>query len=429
MKLTLEEERMLAGKCGAGLQRAMELLVAVGEAYDAPRMVDVACSHILSPEMQFWTIGKLSQWARELTAESVEGAQAFKVPVTINPIFLDPLIASRLGYPDAYMLELRETLSYGRETYARLGVIPTYTCCPFYSHLVRRGERVGTAESTVIIFDNSVIGATANRESGPTALATALTGKTPLYGMHLPENRHGQAVVKLKDTLDSRFFSYADYNALSYYTGKMVVDGIPVFEGLPENMTIAQLKYLTAPLGVSAGIAMFHAVGITPEAPTTDVALGGKKAQLVVEVGRQELDATYEDLCSAIERHVDYVLLGCPHVTIQEMREIAGGLQGRSISPDVVFILGTAEPLRGMAERMGLIAIIEDAGGIVVSGMCSAGTFLRRNVPPGFRVGVAATNSAKSAHYLKAAGVQVWFGTMKSCIEAAISGTWEDGQH
>ena len=428
MKLTLDEERMLAGKCGAGLQRAMELLVAVGEAYDAPHMVDVSCSHILSPELQFWTVGKLSQWARELTAESVEDAQTFKVPVTINPIFLDPLVASRLDYPDAYLQELRETLSFGRQTYSNLGVIPTYTCCPFYCHLVRRGERVGTAESTVIIFDNSVIGATANRESGPTALATALTGKTPLYGMHLPENRRGQAVVKLKDNVDSRFFSYADYNALSYYTGKAVVDGIPVFEGLPENTTVAQLKYLAAPLGVSAGIAMFHAVGITPEAPTTEVALGGKKPQIVVEVGRQELDATYADLCSATSDRVDYVLLGCPHVTIPEMQEIASLLDGRPISPGLLFIVGIAEPLRVLAAEMGLTRVIEEAGGIVMPGMCAAGTFLRRNVPDGFTVGVTATNSAKAAHYLKAAGRDVWFGSMRQCIEAAVSRNWEGSQ-
>lgn len=429
MELAADEERMLAGKCGSGLQRAMELLVAVGQAYDAPRMIDISCSHILAPEMQFWATGQLSQWARELTAESVEGARSFKVPVTINPIFLDIQIAMRLHYPDTYVREMRESLSYGSETYARLGAIPTYTCCPFYVHFLRRGERVGTAESVVVIFSNSVIGATANRESGPTALATALTGKTPLYGMHLPENRHGQAIVRLKDNLEPRSFSYADYNALSYYTGKAVVDGIPIFEGLPGNMTVTQLKYLSTPLGVSAGMAMFHAVGITPEAPTTEIALGGKRAEQVVEVGREEIDVAYDDLCSATDHHVDYVLLGCPHVNIQEMREIAGALQGRRMSPGVVFILGTAEPIRGMAQRMGLTTIIEDAGGIVVSGMCSAGTFLRRNVPPGFKVGVAATNSAKAAHYLKAAGVQVWFGTMKDCVEAAITGRWEDGRH
>ena len=425
MKLTADEERMLAGKLGPGVQRAMELLIAVGEAYEAEKMIDISSSHILAPEMQFWNTGQLSRWARELVAESVEGAESFRVPVTINPIFLDPKIAERLGYPASYIEEMCASLDYGRQTYSRLGVIPVYTCCPFYICPARRGEHLGGAESTAILFNNSVLGAMVNRESGPTALATALTGKTPLYGMHLPENRRGQAIIELKDDLEPRAFTYADYNALSYYVGKMVVDKIPVFLGLPSNMSVTQLKYLCAPLGVSAGIPMFHAAGITPEAPTVEAALGGNKAELIVEVGRKEIDMTFEQLCSAKEVRINYVFLGCPHVTIPEMQEIAKLLQGKKIDPDVILIIGTTEPLHLLAEEMGLVDIIQDSGGIVVSGMCSAGSFLRRAVPKGFKVGVAATNAAKAAHYLKVGGVQVWFGTMPQCINAAIKGKWE----
>lgn len=425
LKLAADEERMLAGKSGSGLQRAIELLIAVGEAYEAEEMIDISSSHILSPEMQFWNTGQLSRWARELVAEYVEGAETFRVPVTINPIFLEPKLAERLGYPQSYIEEMRESLAYGMKTYGRLGVIPTYTCCPFYIYPVRQGEHLGSAESLVVLFNNSVLGAMVNRESGPTALATALTGKTPLYGMHLPENRQGQALVELKDDLEPKAFTYADYNALSYYVGKMVVDRIPIFIGLPKNMSITQLKYLCAPLGVSAGIPMFHAVGITPEAPTVEAALGGKKAEMAVEVGKKEIDMTFEELCSANERVINYVFLGCPHVTIPEIKEIATLLQGKKINSDVIFIVGTSEPLRLLAQEMGLVDIIQDSGGIVVSGMCSAGAFLRRGVPENFKVGVAATNAAKAAHYLKVGGVQVWFGTMQKCIDAAIKGKWE----
>ncbi|MBA7683679.1 hypothetical protein ES703_92059 [subsurface metagenome] len=425
MKLAADEERMFAGELGPGVQRAIELLIAVGKAYEAEEMIDISSSHILSPEMQLWNTGQLSRWARELVAESVERAESFRVPVTINPIFLDPKLAERIGYPQSYIEEMRESLAYGMKTYRRLGVIPTYTCCPFYLYPARQGEHLGSAESVVVLFNNSVLGAMVNRESGPTALATALTGKTPLYGMHLPENRHGQALIELKDDLDPGAFTYADYNALSYQVGKMVVNKIPVFLGLPQNISITQLKYLCAPLGVSAGIPMFHAVGITPEAPTVEAALGGKKAEMTVEVGKKEINMTFEELCSANERAINYVFLGCPHVTIPEIKEIARLLQGKKINSDVIFIIGTAEPLRLLAQEMGLVDVIQDSGGIVVSGMCSAGSFLRRGVPEGFKVGVVATNAAKAAHYLKVAGVQVWFGTMQKCIDAAIKGKWE----
>lgn len=170
---------------------------------------------------------------------------------------------------------------------------------------------------------------------------------------------------------------------------------------------------------------MFHAVGITPEAPTVEAALGGKKAEMAVEVGKKEIDMTFEELCSANERVINYVFLGCPHVTIPEIKEIATLLQGKKINSDVIFIVGTSEPLRLLAQEMGLVDIIQDSGGVVVSGMCSAGAFLRRGVPENFKVGVAATNAAKAAHYLKVGGVQVWFGTMQKCIDAAIKGKWE----
>ena len=426
MKLTADEERMLAGESGPGVQRALELLIAVGEAYEAKKLIDISSSHILSPEMQFWNTGQLSRWSRELVAESVEGATNFRVPVTINPIFLEPAIAERLGYPESYIEEMRQSLAFGWETYARLGVIPTYTCCPFYIHTLRQGEHSGGAESLVVLFNNSVLGVRVNRESGPTALATALTGKTPLYGMHLSENRHGQAIVELKDELDPGTFTYADYNALSYGVGKMVVDKIPVFLGLPRHMSITQLKYLCAPLGVSAGIPMFHAVGITPEAPTLEVALGGRKPEMRIEVGKKEISRTFEELCSATEPRINYVFLGCPHVTIPEMNEIATLLQGKKIKSEVLLVVGTTEPLYLLARQMGLVDIIENSGGMVVSGMCSAGSFLRRGVPEGFHVGVVATNAAKAAHYLKAGRVQVWFGTMQKCINAAVTGKWED---
>ncbi len=426
MKLTADEERMLSGKSGPGVQRALELLIAVGEAYEAEKLIDISSSHILSPEMQFWNTGQLSRWSRELVAESVEGATHFRVPVTINPIFLEPAIAERLGYPESYIEEMRQSLAFGRETYARLGVIPTYTCCPFYIHTLRQGEHSGGAESLVVLFNNSVLGVRVNRESGPTALATALTGKTPLYGMHLSENRHGQAIVELQDDLDPKAFTYADYNALSYGVGKMVVDKIPVFLGLPRNMSITQLKYLCAPLGVSAGIPMFHAVGITPEAPTLEATLGGRKPETRIEVSKKEISRTFEELCSATEPRVNYVFLGCPHVTIPEMKEIATLLQGKKIKSEVLLVVGTTKPLYLLARQMGLVDIIENSGGMVVSGMCSAGSFLRRGVPEGFHVGVVATNAAKAAHYLKAGGVQVWFGTMQKCINAAVTGKWED---
>lgn len=425
MKLSTEEERMLAGKEGPGVQRAMELLVAVGEAYDAEVMIKVSFSHLLGTEMSHYPMGQFGVWSRELVEESVEGAERFKVPTTINPTFLAPELGERLGYPQPYFDEVKASTAHGARIYERLGVIPAYTCSPFFIHPARKGEHLGAAESAVVLFYNTVFGAMANRESGPTSLASALTGRTPLYGMHFPENRYGQALVELKDDVHLGEFTCSDYSALSYYVGGLAVDKIPVFQGFPPDMTMTQLKYLGISLAVSGGLPMLHVVGITPEASTLEAAFGNRKPALKLEVGKKEIDSTARDLCSAKNDRVELVALGCPHASITEIQEIARMLQGKHINKEVTLIVGTSEMLQIMAKKMGLVDIIEKAGGMVIHGMCTACPFLRRQVPRGFKVEPVATDATKAAHYLKYAGVQTWFGSTEKCIQAAVTGKWE----
>ena len=426
MKLTVDEERILAGKEGSGLRKAMELLVAVGEAFDAEVMIDVASSHIVAPEMQLWpNIEQFQVWLKELVAESIEEARSFRVPVTINPVYMKPQVARKIGFPQSFIDEVEQPIREAMEKYKRLGAMPTYTCCPFFTHVSRRGEHLGGAESVAILFYNTVFGAMVNRESGPTSLATALTGKTPLYGLHLPENRRAQALVELKDDINPRDFDYADYNALSYYVGKEVKDKIPVFKNLPKDITITQLKYLCAPLGVSSGLPMLHAVGITPEAPTLEAALRGQKEEMKLEVGRREVEQTFEALCTAKDEKVNIVLFGCPHATVEEMAEIAQMLEGKKLHEDVKLVVATSEAFGAMVQEMGIVGAIEDAGGLVATGMCVGTNFLVGRLPREIGLETVATNSAKAASYLGAAGVKVWFGNTKQCVTAALEGRWK----
>ncbi|MFC2032663.1 aconitase X [Chloroflexota bacterium] len=424
MKLSGEEARMLDGEQGPGVQKAMELLVAVGKAYGAERMVKVVSSHLVPPDLQFWTTGQLGEWARELVMESLEGAEVFKVDTTINPVIFNPDLLKKFGYPQSYVDEMKASIAHGMSLYERLGVIPAYTCCPFFSHVFRKGEHLGMAETTAVLFSNSILGAMTNRESGPTALATALTGRTPLHGMHLPKNRLGQVLVELKDNLNLEDFTYADYSALSYYVGGQAMDRIPVYAGLPSNMSITELLYLSSAHSGRGGIPMFHAAGITPEAPTVEAAFGGKRPVDKIEVGREEIKAVFETLCSSTEEKVNFVLFGCPHATLEQIRKVARLLNGKKTHNDVTLILATSDPIYALAQRMGLVEAIQDAGGFVVSGLCSIG-FPRRAVPQGFKVGVIAIAATGSAHLLKAAGLQVWFGSIEQCVKAAIKGKWE----
>ena len=424
MKLCDEEKRMLGGELGPGVQRAMELLIAVGEAYGAERMIRITSCHLVPPDLQLWTTGQTGKWARELVTESVEGAECFRVNTTINPVIFDPDLLLKFGYPKFYVDEMKICIAGGMELYRRLGVIPTYTCCPFFSRVFREGEHLGAAETTVVLFLNSILGAMTNRESGPTALAAALTGRTPLYGMHLRENRLGQVLVEFKDNLSLKEFTYADYSALGYYVGGRAMDKIPVYTGLPSNVSMTELLYFSCAHSGCGGVSMIHAVGVTPEAPTAETAFGGKKPVATIEVGKEELESVFETLCSASEEKVNYVLLGCPHATLEQIREVARLLSGKRVHNDITLILATSEPVYALAKKMGLIDVITEAGGFAVSGLCSIG-FPRRAVPPGFEIGVIATDGSVAAHLLRVAGLQVWYGSMDQCIGAAIKGKWE----
>jgi predicted aconitase len=264
-----------------------------------------------------------------------------------------------------------------------------------------------------------------NRETTPTALATALTGRTPLFGMHIPENRYGQVLVEVGDDLDPREFTNADYSAFSYYTGKVVMDRSPVFTGFPSDTTITQLKHLCAPLGVSGAVSLAHIVGVTPEAPTAEAAFLGRKPEEKIIVGKRELNRTYGDLCTATEEKVDAVVFGCPNATVEEIKGIAELLKGKKIHDGVRLLIGTPEPLRILAERMGLTDVVESAGGLVVSDMCP--TVAVGILGPEIGVHVVASNCSKCAHYTTAFSsgkVKAWFGGARQCINAAMTGKW-----
>ncbi|MFH1088096.1 MAG: aconitase X catalytic domain-containing protein, partial [Chloroflexota bacterium] len=418
MKLTREEEGMLDGKSGAAVQKAMELLVALGDLYDAEGMVDIASSHLIAPELLFRPVGMYVDWVRELAGELLQGAERFRVPTTMDPVYIEPEFGKKIGYPSSLMDQVAKALEQGAAPYRRLGLICNFTCHPYFLHPSRKGQHLGGAESNAVVFSNTVFGAMLNRESAPTALATALTGRTPLFGMHLPQNRCGETLVELKDDLKPADFSYSDYGVLSYYAGQVTGDRIPVFCGLRQEMTLTELMHLCAPLGVSAGLAMAHVVGVTPEAPTPEAAFGGRKPKERIPVGKAEMRQTYQRLSTATDEKVDMVAFGCPHATITEIQEIARLLVGRRVNSKVKLFVSTSEPVRVVARDSGLVEAIESAGGLVVSGMCTGPTFLPGRQAAEIGVKVIATNSAKLAHYVYGPGI--WLGSTKKCVDAAI---------
>jgi predicted aconitase len=272
---------------------------------------------------------------------------------------------------------------------------------------------------------NSIYGARLNRETAPTALASAVTGRTPEFGMHKPENRYGQLQVDLSEQFEAVDFTSSDYSAIGYYVGRVAEDKNVVFTNFPKNMSVSKLKNLLAPLGVSGAVMMAHVVGVTPEAPSLEAALQNRKPERRIVLGKKELESIYVLLNTSSDEKADLAVLGCPHAPIDELIEIAMALNGKRIRENAFLLIGTPAPVKLLADRMGITGIVEKSGGLIVSDMCPHIPLWKMNdaefvAEIGSGIQTVATDSTKCAHYLGAQGRKIRFGSVKECIRAVL---------
>lgn len=412
MFLTEEESGMLAGDKGPAVQKAMEILVALGESFGARRLLTVNNVHMAGSSVLV---------AEEAGTRFVEDIRrqggTFVTRVTTNPTAVDPVQWRDIGIPESdSVLQTRLT-----DAYAGMGANTCNTCIPYLvGNSPRFGEHMAWGESSAVVYANSVCGARTNREGGPSGLATALTGRTPEYGFHLQENRYGKLLVKVETPLDDM----TDYGTLGYFAGRIAGQETPVFTGIPQDPTLEQLKALSAALAASGAVSMFHAVGVTPEAPTLDAAFGGKAPGKVLVFDLAEKQKAEAALNKEPSDHVDWILVGCPNASVQEIREVAEALEGKRVHGDVALWVTTAGAMYAMAERMGYIKTIEEAGGIVVRETCP---FLARSrvIAPAKGYRTLTTNSAKMAFYAPGQfGLPTHYGNLNRVMQAAVSGVW-----
>jgi predicted aconitase len=302
-----------------------------------------------------------------------------------------------------------------------MGANTCNTCIPYLvGNTPRFGEHLAWAESSAIVFANSVYGARTNREGGPSALAAALAGRVPEYGFHLKENRYGKLLIEVEAPLNDM----TDYGTLGYFAGKIAGQDTPVFTGIPSNPTLEQLKALSAALAASGGVSMFHAVGVTPEAPSLEAAFGGAKVPNRFTFGAAEKAQEEAALNREPSDHVDWILIGCPNASVQEIREVAEALDGKRVHDGVALWVTTAGAMYAMAERQGYVRTIEEAGGIVVRETCP---FLARSRVIAENKGykTLTTNSAKMAHYAPGMfGLPTHYGNLDRVMRAAVVGAW-----
>jgi len=427
MRLTEEEQAMYEGRDGPAVQRAMDLLMRYGRALGAERLVETnnvtASISASTPFMRDFAKqkGGMNAVFSEFSLDSPDVVEIPKVKVFTSHVQLgfDPAQAARMGVPE----EAVHFYKKGEAFTTGLGVQAMNTCTPYQvGNVPTRGEHCAWMESSAVIYCNSVLGARTNTEGRESAGAAMLTGRIPYWGYHLDENRLGSHKVELGIDVETT----ADWGMLGYWIGDQVQERVPVVTGAGGRFSkapnLARLKHFGAAASSSGGVEMYHLVGITPEAMTVEQAIGRGRPVDTLHYGAEERLATWRKLnANATDTAVDYVMLGCPHYTIEQIWEAARLLEGRKVHENCELWLFTPRAIKTIADQNGYTKIIEEAGGHILSDSCSA---MSRATPKGTKV--VALDSAKQAHYLPAIlGLQAWFGTTADCIEAACTGRWD----
>lgn len=396
--LSTTELAMLEGSLGDGVALAMRILVRMARLGNTSHLIEITSAHV-DGCLYHGRAGL--DFAERLLA----GGARVSVPTTLNVSSLDLL------HPELYRGD-EETAFLARrlmDAYVGMGASPTWTCAPY--QLMTRpglGEQIAWAESNAIVFANSVLGARTDRYGDFMDICAAITGRVPAAGLHLAENRGAdvEVVVEIDIWRDS------DYAVLGHLIGDRFPDRIPVISGM-ETATEDQLKMLGAAAASSGATAMFHVVGITPEAATLEAATGGKTVP-IVRLGRAEFDQGFAELSTTTGTGLDAVCLGTPHASTRELHRIRQLLAGRAVR--IPMYVSTSR------DTLGAIGAVADdlaaSGVMIVTDTCTYVTpILDGNVE------VVMTDSAKWAYYAPGnLGVAVAFGSMAECVESACAG-------
>jgi predicted aconitase len=393
MYLTPEEEKMYQGHFGPAVQKSMEILVALGDIYEAEKMVEISSAQISG--VSYKTIGDAGL---EFLEEMAETAQV-RVPSTLNPAGVDLDHWQELGFSREFTKRQLRIVA----AYQKMGITTTCTCTPYLaSNLPTLGSHLAWSESSAVCYANSVIGARTNREGGPGALSAAICGRTPLYGYHLESGRKANLVVEVKTTLKG-----ADYGALGYLVGKEVGGGVPYFQ-MMNRPGPNDLKSLGAALASSGAVALYHVQDTTPE---YHLAMRG------LEVGDVELMSVEESdirdvrgKLSSSSKKPDLICLGCPHASLDEVGEVAGLLRGKNLKNDLWIC--TSILVKAAADRMGYTDDIEKAGGKIVTDTCMVVAPIEE-----LDYHVIGVNSAKAANYVPSmCGLEVVYDDLENLL-------------
>ena len=408
LKLSDPDRACLAGEHGPATQLAMSILVRMAEVWGAAELMDITGAHIDSTIY----IGEAGlEYAERLASLGARVA----VPTTLNVSGLDEAHWQEWPVPaDWAEKSYRQMVAY-----QSMGAVPTWTCAPYQTEWKPSfGQQVAWGESNAIVFANSVLGARTERYPDLLDICCAITGRVPAAGLHLTENRAGQLLFRLVDVPLAVQQDDTFYPVFGHLLGKVAGDRIPVVDGLRVQPAEDQLKALGAAAASSGAVALFHIVGVTPEAPTLEAAFQGRQPAQIVDVTMDTLRQARRELTTAEGDRLDMVVLGSPHFSLAEFRQLAPLLAGQHTHPSVQFLVTSSRGMVLLARQAGYLDALERFGGKVTVDTCILASPM---LPP--EVKLLMTNSAKYAYYAPGLlGTRITFGSLADCVRSAVAG-------
>jgi predicted aconitase len=406
VELTPDDRGALEGERGEAARLAMRIVVEIAAIGNAARLIDVTSAHVDGCLYH-------GHAGLDFAERLVAGGARVAVPTTLNVSSFDllhPGIVRSDPETDAAARRLMDA-------YVEMGCRPTWTCAPY--QLPQRpafGEHIAWAESNAIVFANSVLGARTNRYGDFIDVCAAIAGRVPLSGLHTDEGRRARVVFRLDGISDRLLLDEVGGAVLGHVIGKRAGARVPAIVGLPVDASEDLLKALGAAAASTGAVAMFHAVGRTPEAPTLEVALGGAEPDGEVFITAADLRAARDELTTSADGSIAAVSVGTPHASLAELARSAELLA--DAPPRVPFYVSAGRDVLAEADRLGLVALLVAAGVTIVSDTC---TYL---VPIIHEVrGPVMTNSAKWAWYAPSTvGSDTVLGSLEECIRSAAAG-------
>lgn len=406
--LTDIDQAMLEGSHGRATQMAMSIVLKMGDVFNAKHLIDISAAHIDSTIY----IGPAGlEFAERLAGLGARVA----VPSTVNVSGVDEHHWQEWSVPADWAENARRQMV----AYLSMGCVPTWTCAPYQTELRPAfGQQIAWGESNAIVFANSVLGARTERYPDLLDICCAITGRVPAVGLHLDENRRGDILFRLADIPEALQRDDSFYPVLGHFLGQLAQDRIPVIDGLATRPTEDQLKALGAAAASSGTVALFHIVGITPEADSLADAFQGRQPEQEIRVTMDVLRQARADLSTADGRKLDMVVLGSPHFSLAEFKQLDSLLDGLQAHPGLRFLVTSSRAMTMLAGKAGYVEKLERFGGKVTVDTCILATPM---LPPEIRT--LMTNSAKYAYYAPGLlGTDVIFGSLADCVRSAVAG-------